>query len=168
MFIFVLALRQMVAEKENHLLSAMRTEGLYESAYWLSWLIHFTLVMLLAAIMAYAAGNLPGIEIPQFQHTDGGVVIGVMFLYGLSMTCVAMTIASVVPTTKTASLIGFLLFAVGLIIEVMLSTSSAKLTPQTLAPAQSSHSFLKQTYCALSLSSAHTWLRLNAPRRSHS
>ena len=58
MFIFVLALRQMVAEKENHLLSAMRTEGLFESAYWLSWLIHFSLIMLLASIMAYHARRL--------------------------------------------------------------------------------------------------------------
>ena len=130
MFIFILALRQMVAEKENHLLSAMRTEGLYESAYWLSWLIHFSLIMLLASIMAYAAGNLPGIEIPQFQHTDGGVVIGVLFLYGVSMTCIAMTIASVVPTTKTASTIGFMLFAIALILELVLSLASVRLPPR--------------------------------------
>ena len=54
-------------------------------------------------------------NIPFFLYTDGGILILTFYLYFLAMLSFAMMCASLIPTSRIAIIIGFLLLLVGLI-----------------------------------------------------
>lgn len=126
MFTFIVSLTQVVAEKESNLLAHMRTMGLFESAYWLSWLLYFSIIMMVAAILVYIGGLI--CQLPFFTGTNGGVIIVSFFLYGVSMECLALLLSSFIGRVKIANTVGFLLFALGLIVQLVLSSSGTFLT----------------------------------------
>ncbi|CAK9091341.1 ABC transporter A family member 7 (ABC transporter ABCA.7) [Durusdinium trenchii] len=119
MISFIVTLRQIVAEKESKILDALRMMGLYESAYWLSWMVYYVFVMFLSATLMVLAGL--AFDIPAFTNTDLVWVFLVFYLYLMAMSAFAMALSSLLPNTKTAIMVGFLFLTIAVFFQLFVS-----------------------------------------------
>jgi len=136
LFSFIITLRQLVEEKESRILDALRMMGLFESVYWLSWLIFYSILNLFSSLMMVLAGLVSGL--PQFVHSDFMVEFLVLYVYLMSMVAFAMTISTLLPSTKMAILAGFFILIISLIFQFFISVLPViglLYDPQSVAPA---------------------------------
>jgi len=119
MISFIITLRQVVAEKDNKILDALRMMGLYESAYWLSWFITYFVMMGFSAILVVVAGIATRIEV--FIYSDFSWMFLLFWIYLLTMSTFAMFLSSLIPDTKVAIMVGFLFLACAVLFQLFVS-----------------------------------------------
>ena len=90
------------------LLGSLRTAGLVESAYWLSWFSAYVPVLFGCAIITALSAT--GTGIPLFANCDFGVLALGMFMLALSCAAMAICCASCVKAQRYVNVIAFLLF----------------------------------------------------------
>lgn len=117
MFSFVSQIGFLVSEKELGLRQALRTMGMTDAAYWLSWAAW-------ELTLAFISGHLIAIYglILQFQlflDNNYGLLFFLFFLFQLSMSSLAMFVCSFIKKTQIAVYIGFGIFLIGWIMQTV-------------------------------------------------
>ena len=119
-FSYILTMRLIAAEKDSNVLDALRMSGLSETAYWLSWFFYVAAQSLISCILIQIVGV--ATDSPTFSRVDQNVSFASLYAFFLSMQCLAMFTAAAVPSSKSAILVGILVFVIGLMLEVFLPT----------------------------------------------
>ncbi|GAX72794.1 hypothetical protein CEUSTIGMA_g249.t1 [Chlamydomonas eustigma] len=106
-----------VSEKELGLRQALRTMGMTEIAYWVSWAAWD---LTLAAI----SGNLITffgliLQLDLFLHNSYGLLFFLFFLFQLAMSSLALFVCSFIKKTQIAVYIGFGIFLIGWIMQTV-------------------------------------------------
>ncbi|KMZ69207.1 ABC transporter A family member 2 [Zostera marina] len=117
MFGFVFQISSLVTEKELKLRQAMSIMGLYESAYWLSWLAWEALLTLLAAIFTVLFGMM--FQFDFFLNNNFGVLFFVFFLFQLNMLGFAFMISTFISKSSSATTVGFSIFIIGFLTQLV-------------------------------------------------
>lgn len=117
MFAFVTQIATVVMEKEMGLRQAMRTMGLRDSAYWLSWASwEFTLAFFTGHIIAIIGLIL---QFDLFLKNNYGLLFFLFFLFQLAMSSIALMASTFMQRTQTAVYLGFLIFIIGWIMQTV-------------------------------------------------
>jgi hypothetical protein len=119
MFSFVSQVQIFVSEKENGLRQALRTMGMMDSAFWLSWgaweltLAFFTghIITIFGMILQF---NL-------FIKNSYGLLFFLFFLFQLAMSSLALVLCALIKKTAVAVYIGFAVFIVGWIMQTVVA-----------------------------------------------
>lgn len=119
LFGFVLQLGDLVYEKEKGLRQALRTMGMSDSAYWLSWLTWQVVINFLSTIALIVTGLIMQFDI--FIENDFGISFMVIFLFEMAMTGMAVPLSAMVKKSQTATNLGFIIFLVGWIIQIVIA-----------------------------------------------
>jgi ABC-2 family transporter protein len=83
MFGFVFQISSLVTEKELKLRQAMSMMGLYESAYWLSWITWEAMLTFLSAFLTTLFGLM--FQLDFFKHNNFAVLFLVFFLFQINL-----------------------------------------------------------------------------------
>ncbi|KAL5544416.1 hypothetical protein UlMin_008200 [Ulmus minor] len=111
MFGFVFQMSSLVTEKELKLRQAMTIMGLYDSAYWLSWLLWEGILTFLSSLFTVLFGMIFQFDI--FLNNSFAVVFLVFFLFQLSMLGVAFMLSTFISKSSSSTTVGFSVFIVG-------------------------------------------------------
>eukprot|EP00887_Chlorella_sp_A99_P004766 scaffold4.g4766.t1 len=131
MFTFVLLLSAVVAERERGRRQALRTAGMLDSAFWLSWLAFELMAALFFSLLLIAFGA-------AFQARCGGgwgrgggfgfflknsfvLVFLLFFLFQVSMISVAFLLSTFVSKTSSAINLGFVVFICGWVMQLVVA-----------------------------------------------
>uniref|UniRef100_A0A0E0QIM3 ABC transporter domain-containing protein n=1 Tax=Oryza rufipogon TaxID=4529 RepID=A0A0E0QIM3_ORYRU len=117
MFGFVFQISALVTEKELKLRQAMSIMGLYESAYWLSWLTWEAFVTLLSALLTVLFGMM--FQFDFFLHNNFGILFLLFFLFQLNMLSFAFMISTFVTKAASATTVGFAIFIIGFLTQLV-------------------------------------------------
>ncbi|CAO2818609.1 unnamed protein product [Amaranthus hypochondriacus] len=115
MFPFVFQLNSIVLEKELKLRQAMNIMGLYDSAYWLSWLIWESFIILIASLCTVFSGLM--FQFPFFLHNSFAVLLFIFVLFQLNMTSFAFMLSAFLHKSSSAFRAGFWIFLIGVILQ---------------------------------------------------
>jgi ABC-type multidrug transport system ATPase subunit len=119
MFAFVAQLGSIVAEKESGLRQALRTMGMRDSAYWLSWLC-FDAVMALATSLALVTSGVI-MRFPMFVNNDFVLLLSLFWIFMQAMTGLAYALAAFVHRAQAAVYVGFMVFLTGWMLQGMVA-----------------------------------------------
>uniref|UniRef100_J3MSS8 ABC transporter domain-containing protein n=1 Tax=Oryza brachyantha TaxID=4533 RepID=J3MSS8_ORYBR len=117
MFGFVFQISALVTEKELKLRQAMSIMGLYESAYWLSWLTWEAFVTLLSALLTVLFGMM--FQFDFFLNNNFGILFLLFFLFQLNMLSFAFMISTFVTKAASATTVGFAIFIIGFLTQLV-------------------------------------------------
>ncbi|XP_061353107.1 ABC transporter A family member 2-like isoform X3 [Gastrolobium bilobum] len=117
MFNFVLQMSSLVTEKELKLRQAMSMMGLYDSAYWLSWLTWEAVVTLLSSLLIVLFGMM--FQFRFFLKNSFGVLFLVFFLFELNMTGLAFMLSAFIRKSSSATTLGFSIFIIGFLTQLV-------------------------------------------------
>ncbi|CAJ2676962.1 unnamed protein product [Trifolium pratense] len=117
MFNFVLQMSSLVTEKELKLRQAMTVMGLYDSAYWLSWLTWETVVALISSILIVLSGMM--FQFSFFLKNSFAVLFVLFFLFELNMTGLAFMLSAFIRKSASATTIGFFIFIIGFVTQIV-------------------------------------------------
>ncbi|CAN1262520.1 ABC transporter A family member 2, partial [Linum perenne] len=117
MFGFVLQITALVTEKELKLRQAMSTMGLYDSAYWLSWVIWEGIIALFSALFLVIFGMM--FQFDFFKKNSFAVVFLVFFLFQVNMIGLAFMLSTFISKASSATSAGFSLFIVGFFTQIV-------------------------------------------------
>ncbi|CAA6672740.1 unnamed protein product [Spirodela intermedia] len=117
MFTFVFQIGSLVTEKELKLRQAMSIMGLYESAYWLSWLIWEGFLTLVSALFTVLFGMM--FQFNFFLKNSFGVLFFTFFLFQFSMLGFAFMISNFISKAASATIVGFSIFIVGFLTQIV-------------------------------------------------
>lgn len=117
MFGFVFQMSSLVMEKELKLRQAMSLMGLYDTAYWLSWLAWEGLLVVVSSVFIVLFGMM--FQFDFFLHNSVPILVLVFFLFQLNMTAFAFALSAFISQSSSATNIGFYNFIVGLITQVV-------------------------------------------------
>ncbi|KAL8140464.1 hypothetical protein V2J09_006485 [Rumex salicifolius] len=120
LFGFVFQMSSLVMEKELKLRQAMEMMGLYDTAYWLSWLVMETILVLISSFFIVIFGL--AFRFSFFLHNSLPVVYLVFFLFQLNMTALAFMLSTFISNASSTTTIGFLNFTVGFVIMMVAQT----------------------------------------------
>ncbi|XP_074316992.1 ABC transporter A family member 2-like [Silene latifolia] len=115
MFPFVLQLSSIVLEKEQRLRQAMNIMGLYDSAYWLSFLTWESIVISVNSLLTLFSGMI--FQFDLFLHNSFAVLFLVFFLYQLSMTGVTFFLSPTIQKSSSALTTGIWIYLVGAMLQ---------------------------------------------------
>ncbi|XP_010457652.1 PREDICTED: ABC transporter A family member 9-like [Camelina sativa] len=115
MFGFVLQLGSLVTEKELKLREAMTTMGVYDSAYWLSWLLWEGLLTFVSSLFLVLFGMM--FQFDFFLKNNFVVVFLLFLLFQFSMIGVAFALSSFIRKSSSATTVGFLVFMISFITQ---------------------------------------------------
>ncbi|KAH1254766.1 ABC transporter A family member 2 [Glycine max] len=116
-FNFVLQIRSLVTEKELKLRQAMTMMGLYDFAYWFSWLIWEAVVAILSSLLIVLFGMM--FQFRFFLDNSFVVLFFFFFLFELSMTGLAFMISAFIRKSSSATTVGFYIFIVGFVTQLV-------------------------------------------------
>ncbi|KAL2340805.1 hypothetical protein Fmac_008745 [Flemingia macrophylla] len=117
MFNFVLQMSSLVTEKELKLRQAMNMMGLYDFAYWLSWLIWETVVTILSSLLIVLFGMM--FQFRFFLKNSFWVLFFLFFLFELNMTGLAFMLSAFIQKSSSATTVGFSIFIVGFLTQIV-------------------------------------------------
>ncbi|KAI3970659.1 hypothetical protein MKX01_024306 [Papaver californicum] len=117
MFAFVFEIGALVAEKELKLRQAMSTMGLYETAYWLSWLTWETVTTFISSLFTVLFGMM--FQFDFFLNNNFGVLFFVFFLFQINMVGLAFLISTFISKASSATTVGFSIFIVGFLTQLV-------------------------------------------------
>ncbi|KAI9086495.1 hypothetical protein K1719_031579 [Acacia pycnantha] len=117
MFNFVLQMGSLVTEKENKLRQAMKMMGLYDSAYWLSWLTWEAVITLISSLLIVLFGMMFQFDV--FLNNNFAVVFLLFFLFELSMTGFAFMLSAFIRKSSSATTMGFSIFIIGFLTQIV-------------------------------------------------
>ncbi|KAJ4974684.1 hypothetical protein NE237_007858 [Protea cynaroides] len=117
MFGFVFQISSLVTEKELKLRQAMSIMGLYESAYWLSWLTWESLITLLSALFTVLFGLV--FQLNFFLNNSFAVVFLVFFLFQFNMVAFAFMLSAFISNSSSSTTVGFSVFIIGFLTQLV-------------------------------------------------
>ncbi|KAG9459221.1 hypothetical protein H6P81_003729 [Aristolochia fimbriata] len=117
MFGFVFQISSLVTEKELKLRQAMSIMGLYESAYWLSWLTWETCLALISSLLSVLFGMM--FQFDFFLHNSFVILFLVFFLFQFNMTGFAFMMSAFVSKSASATTVGFSIFIIGFLTQLV-------------------------------------------------
>ncbi|KAI3807454.1 hypothetical protein L1987_23382 [Smallanthus sonchifolius] len=117
MFGFVLQISSLIVEKELKLRQAMAMMGLYDTAYWLSWLTWEGIITLLSSLFTVLFGMM--FQFDFFLHNSFAVVFFVFFLFQLNMVGFAFMFSSFISKSTSSTSVGFSIYIVGFLTQVV-------------------------------------------------
>ncbi|KAK7317242.1 hypothetical protein RJT34_01301 [Clitoria ternatea] len=117
MFNFVLQMSSLVTEKELKLRQAMNMMGLYDSAYWLSWLTWEAVVTILSSLLIILFGMM--FQFRFFLKNSFLVLFFLFFLFELNMTGLAFMLSAFIRKSSSATTVGFFIFIVGFVTQLV-------------------------------------------------
>ncbi|ERN03831.1 hypothetical protein AMTRI_Chr05g73820 [Amborella trichopoda] len=117
MFGFVFQVSSLVSEKELKLRQAMSIMGIYESAYWLSWLIWETILTLISALFSVLFGMI--FQFDFFLHNGFIVVFLVFLLFQFNMIGFAFMLSTFISKSSSATTVGFSVFIIGFLTQLV-------------------------------------------------
>jgi hypothetical protein len=121
---FLVTVGLVAGEKEAGLLLALRTLAVADGAGHIGWFAPLALTGALAqALMVVLARYAFGI--PLFVYCDARVLLMLFTLYSSAMIALALLIAAALPNARQAHALAFVLFVVGLMLQVSSSPHSA-------------------------------------------
>ncbi|KAM4107078.1 hypothetical protein ACB094_04G115600 [Castanea mollissima] len=116
MFGFVFQMGSLVTEKELKLRQAMTMMGLYDSAYWLSWLTWEGILTVLSSILMVLFGMLFRFDI--FLKNSFAVVFLLFFLFQINMLSYAFMLSTFISKSSSTTTMGFSIFVIGFITQI--------------------------------------------------
>ncbi|CAM8980055.1 unnamed protein product [Rhodiola kirilowii] len=117
MFSFVFQIGSLTAEKELKLRQAMTMMGLYDSAYWVSWLTWEGIVTLLSSLFTVLFGMM--FQFDFFLNNSFAVVFLVFFLFQLNMIGFAFMLSAFISKSSSSTTVGFSIFIVGFLTQLV-------------------------------------------------
>ncbi|XP_071717353.1 ABC transporter A family member 2-like [Rutidosis leptorrhynchoides] len=117
MFGFVLQISSLIVEKELKLRQAMSMMGLYDTAYWLSWLTWEGIITLFSSLFTVLFGMM--FQFDFFLHNSFAVVFLMFFLFQLNMVGFAFMFSSFISKSTSSTSVGFSVFIVGFLTQVV-------------------------------------------------
>ncbi|KAL5816488.1 hypothetical protein ACOSQ3_024866 [Xanthoceras sorbifolium] len=117
MFGFVFQISSLLTEKELKLRQAMTMMGLYDSAYWLSWLTWEGIMTLLSSIFIVLFGMM--FQFDFFLNNSFAVLLLVFFLFELNMTGFAFMLSAFISKSSSSTTVGFSIFIVGFMTQLV-------------------------------------------------
>ncbi|XP_040989213.1 ABC transporter A family member 2-like isoform X2 [Juglans microcarpa x Juglans regia] len=117
MFAFVFNISSLITEKELKLRQAMSMMGLYDSAYWLSWLTWEGILTLLSSVFLVLFGML--FQFDFFLNNSFEVVLLVFFLFQLNMIGFAFMLSAFISKSSSSTTVGFSVFIVGFMTQLV-------------------------------------------------
>ncbi|MEW5309052.1 MAG: hypothetical protein WDW38_000964 [Sanguina aurantia] len=119
MFSFITQIGTVVTEKSRGCASALRTMGMTDAAYWLSWgAWEVTLSFLIAHIIAIFGLIL---QFNLFLKNSYGILFFLFFLFQLAMSSLGFVIAAFLAKTQIAVYLGFVVFIVGWVMQTVVA-----------------------------------------------
>ncbi|KAG7538813.1 ABC transporter-like [Arabidopsis suecica] len=120
MFGFVLQLGSLVTEKELKLRQAMTMMGVYDSAYWLSWLLWEGILTFVSSLLLVLFGMIFRFD---FFLKNSFVLVFLLFLlFQFNMIGLAFALSSIISKSSSATTVGFLVFLIGFITQIVSAT----------------------------------------------
>nr|XP_027125264.1 ABC transporter A family member 2-like [Coffea arabica] len=117
MFGFVFQVNALVTEKELKLRQAMTMMGLYDTAYWLSWVAWEGIITLLSSLLTVLFGMM--FQFDFFLNNSFGVVFLLFFLFQFNMIGFAFLLSAFISKTSSSTSSGYYIFVVGTITQVV-------------------------------------------------
>ncbi|KAL4859820.1 ABC transporter A family member 2 [Chlorella vulgaris] len=115
LFSFVLILSSVVAERERGLRQALKTMGMLESAFWLSWMSVEVLASVVFTLLLIGFGAMFGFAF--FTVNSFAIVFTLFFVFQIAMVSVAFLLSTLLSKGSTAIVVGFVVFLVGWIVQ---------------------------------------------------
>lgn len=119
MFNFVLLLSSVVAERERGLRQALKTSGMLDSAFWLSWAIVELAISVLFTLLTIAFGAM--FQFKYFLNNSFAVVFLLFLLFQWAMVGVAFLLSTIISRTSTAINLGFVIFILGWVLQTAIA-----------------------------------------------
>ncbi|ESQ45798.1 hypothetical protein EUTSA_v10010099mg [Eutrema salsugineum] len=120
MFGFVLQISSLITEKELKLRQAMTMMGVFDTAYWLSWLTWEGILTALSALLIVLFGMM--FQFDFFLKNSFPVVFLLFMLFQFNMIGLAFMLSAFISKSSSATTVGFFVFLVGFVTQ--LATSS--------------------------------------------
>ncbi|XP_013596936.1 PREDICTED: ABC transporter A family member 11 isoform X2 [Brassica oleracea var. oleracea] len=120
MFGFVLQLGSLVTEKELKLRQAMTMMGVFDTAYWLSWLIWEGLLTFVSSLFLVLFGMM--FQFDFFLKKSFFVVFLLFLLFQFNMISLAFVLSSFISKSSSATTVGFLVFLISFILQIVSAT----------------------------------------------
>nr|AIU41626.1 ABC transporter family protein [Hevea brasiliensis] len=117
MFGFVMQIGSLVVEKELKLRQAMSMTGLYESAYWFSWITWEGILSLVSSLLLVLFGMM--FQFDMFKKNNFAVVFLVFYLFQLNMVGFAFLLSNFISKSSSATTVGFSVFIVGFFTQIV-------------------------------------------------
>ncbi|KAL6281259.1 hypothetical protein ACE6H2_018140 [Prunus campanulata] len=117
MFGFVFQMSSLIVEKELKLREAMTMMGLYDTAYWLSWLTWEGIMTLLSSLFIVLFGMMFMFDF--FLHNNILVLYLVFFLFQLNMVGFAFMLSAFVSKASSSTTVGFTIFILGFLSQLV-------------------------------------------------
>ncbi|GLU12335.1 hypothetical protein SLE2022_290220 [Rubroshorea leprosula] len=130
-FNFVFQIGHLVAEKELKLRQAMTMMGLYDSAYWFSWLAWEGIMILLSSLLIVLFGMM--FQFDFFLNNDFAILFLLFFLFQLNMVGFAFQLSPFISKSSSATRVGFSIFITGFLTQI--TTTSGFPYSKSISPA---------------------------------
>ncbi|XP_043704169.1 ABC transporter A family member 2-like [Telopea speciosissima] len=117
MFGFVFQMSSLVTEKELKLRLAMNIMGVYECAYWFSWLTWEALITFLSALFTVLFGMMFRLDF--FLHNSFAVVFLLFFLFQLNMVSFSFLLSAFISKSSSSTIVGFCIFIIGFVTQLV-------------------------------------------------
>ena len=105
-----------ITERENKLTQALATMGMYQSAYWASWITWEFAFSTIITLLSITFGAM--FQFDFFLNNSFGIVFFVLLMFQLGMVGLAFLLATFVRKSTVAIIFGFVVFLVGWIVQV--------------------------------------------------
>ncbi|CDP12364.1 unnamed protein product [Coffea canephora] len=117
MFGFVFQVNALVTEKELKLRQTMTMMGLYDTAYWLSWVAWEGIITLLSSLLTVLFGMM--FQFDFFLNNSFGVVFLLFFLFQFNMIGFAFLLSAFISKTSSSTTYAYYIFVVGTITQAV-------------------------------------------------
>ncbi|KAK4798927.1 hypothetical protein SAY86_024292 [Trapa natans] len=117
MFGFVFQISSLTTEKELKLRQAMTLMGLFDSAYWLSWLTWEGIITLISSLFTVLFGMM--FQFDFFLHNSFAVVFLLFFLFEFNMIGFAFLLSAFISKSSSSTSVGFFIFIIGFLTQLV-------------------------------------------------
>ncbi|KFK34073.1 hypothetical protein AALP_AA5G099000 [Arabis alpina] len=119
MFGFVLQISSLITEKELKLRQAMTMMGVFDTAYWLSWLTWEGILTAISALLIVLFGMM--FQFDFFLKNSFPVVFLLFMLFQFNMIGLAFMLSAFISKSSSATTVGFFVFLVGFVTQLATS-----------------------------------------------
>ncbi|MFS8016218.1 putative ABC transporter A, P-loop containing nucleoside triphosphate hydrolase [Helianthus anomalus] len=147
--------RSLIGELKLRQVVAMTMMGLYDTAYWLSWLTWEGIITLLSSLFTIPFGMM--FQFDFFLNNSFAVVFSVYFLFQLNMISFAFMFSSFITKSTSSTAVGFSIYIVGFLTQLLFDATS---TPQDpgISWASRGKCAPNDTDCLITLNDIYIWL----------
>ncbi|KAM6594094.1 hypothetical protein CsatA_001797 [Cannabis sativa] len=157
MFGFVFQMTSLVTEKELKLRQAMTLMGLYDSAYWFSWLVWEGILTFLSSLLIVLFGTL--FQLDFFLNNSFIVLFFVFFLFQLNMFVGVFGFPYMSKFSKLCQII-WSFFPPNLLAKALWLLSDATSSPEDVGISWSGRAMCtpNDEYCVITINNIYNWL----------